>query len=102
MKAKIFTAILALGLGITGVAATVQAAGNEAWSCGCASPKIETDTDVDYEEANSQHHWKYTTVVIKCKNCGEHTSDFDIEYEAHNLSGYSNGHFYCVDCGYEE
>lgn len=106
MKAKIFTAILVLGFGITGVTATVQAAGASVASAEQTAHVHnweESHSYTDYVEANSQYHFVNDVVVYYCEGCGAYSADStQVGYEEHNMSGYSNGHVCCVDCGYEE
>ena len=64
--------------------------------------EVESEYE-EYEEANSQYHWKYVRQDLKCSGCTYTvTIDLEEEYLPHNLNGYANGKWYCTDCGYEE
>lgn len=108
MKNKIIKAVMALSLSL---AAAIPSA---AFSAQAAETGIATTGDIHvhsytaglpyvvYEEVNSLYHWKIVQRDYDCK-CGvSYTEKLSTEYQEHDLSGYSNGKFYCVDCGYEE
>lgn len=109
MKNKIIKAVMALSLSL---AAAIPSA---AFSAQAAETDIAATGDthvhsytvslpyVIYEEANSLYHWKIVQKDYNCTKCiFGYTEELSIEYQEHDLSGYSNGKLYCVDCGYEE
>ena len=58
---------------------------------------------VEYEEANSQFHWRYVKQDYECKECiYAYTIVLEEDYLQHNLDGYADGKWYCTACGYEE
>ncbi len=58
----------------------------------------------EYEEANSEYHWKLELRDHECTGCTYgYVEELSSEYEGHSLVlDYSTGTWYCSDCGYSD
>lgn len=101
MKTKIMALILAVGLGVTGVAVRAHAADGK---CTCANPN--TTTSVQYEGAsywNGEYHMVYNKIITTCLNCGYEDAIQAGYLEPHDYEQtyFSDGKVesYCATCG---
>ena len=106
MKKKFFMAVAALSLSmalaVPASVFTTQAAESGVFAAHVHNMRSGTSY-VDYEEANSQYHWRYVRVDYECTGCNySYTVDLSEEYQLHDLSGYSDGKWCCIYCDYEE
>lgn len=85
MKAKLMALMLAVGLGVTGVAVTAQASTEES---GCGDPdwyKSTTTEFVDADFCNPEGH--YSTYVTKtfCSKCNMYVDEITtVKFERHD------------------
>lgn len=102
MKVKMMALVLAVGLGVTGVAATAQAKALEAYSHE-HQWNYEKEA-VYYMEYSNFNHYKVTVTPKWCL-CGATDSDTEKDLEDHTLTIAPTGAGYlweCTDCGYTE
>lgn len=110
MRNKFFKSIsaAALALAVTATAITGVKLVSEAGHARAGCPHTYTTTYrgiLGYEAANSEYHWVSYYEEETCNDCWGKVDNriyIDEGYEPHDLSGYSNGNWVCVDCGYEE
>lgn len=107
MKKKIFKTLTGVALSLV-VATTAVVGVSAAVQPRYAMCTHGSETDYYYYEytcANSTYHWAQQYKETVCNYCGEildkHVCGGEL-YLQHDLSGYSNGNWVCVDCGYEE
>ena len=110
IKSVVLAAALAVGLGVTGVAATTQAA---EWGvlleADCDEPEDKWDyqfTAVSYDTRDNNRftHTKYTMEIYRCSVCGYIINGEEvIEEEPHDLVFSSTGNRWeCTCCDYWE
>lgn len=103
MKAKFAALALALGMGVTGIAATAQAAGTEAGRA-CAHEHCSfTSSETQRDYYDRQRHILITVEVYHCRDCNEDVSKTMISgYEDHDYEQIyledGRGMSYCTGC----
>ena len=104
MKTKIMALILAVGLGVTGVAVTAQAAENEA---GCSDSdwyKTITTRFVGATFANPDGHFSTYVTETYCSACNKVVEEkTEVKYELHDYEpkyeGNGSAKLVCTACG---
>lgn len=106
MKAKLMAVLLAVGLGVTGLAATAQAAENDTRAVNGCEHEYEKSEPIfiapsDYNE--TYHILRYK-VYYTCRKCGSQHDEEEIEFEIHDYENVYDdyGHMifsYCTGCG---
>lgn len=109
IKSVVLAAALAVGLGVTGVAATAQAA---EWGvlleadCDHNLENWKDEISYDTRDNNRFTHTKYTLHLYYCTKCGYITNngeEAEVEEEPHDLVFSSTGNRWeCTCCDYWE
>ena len=106
MKAKLMAVLLAVGLGVTGLAATAQAAENDTRAVNGCEHEYEKLKPIfqGTSDYNEKYHIIYYSVDYLCTKCGHVDTKDEIEYEIHDYENvYDNYGYmiysYCIVCG---
>ena len=109
IKKFILSAALAVGMGVTGIAATAQAAEWEGiLTVVCDHPEDQweyllTLVSYDTEDKNIFTHTKYLMDIYRCECSYIISIERAVEEEPHDLVyNYSNDRFECTHCDYWE
>lgn len=107
MKAKLMALMLAVGLGVTGVAVTAQAAERESACSHLTEVRISEFDHADF--CNPEGHYSTYNITIKCGDCGyvkrEYT-EYKFEWHDYESIFLDNGRVklectYCHDSYYQ-
>lgn len=108
IKNLILAAALAVGLGVTGIAATAQAAEERVLleaDCGHsedAQTHIYTVYSYDTQDNNRFTHTKHMMYIYRCDICGSLSEETEDIEEPHELVNRSGNIWECVHCDYWE
>lgn len=103
MKAKLMALVLAAGLGITGIAATAQAAEAKALNTCAHTGQIAVFTEILEAVSWGEDHYVERKYTYYCSVCESEISiDYDATYEPHDYEQiyFENGSVmsYCTVC----
>ena len=104
MKAKLMALLLAVGLGVAGVAATVQAAevGTHAVT-GCAHVYKKVSVFRGATDYNNMYHKSRYDVTFQCEHCPDYYESYEEVFEIHDYENIylDNGRIVsiCNGCG---
>ena len=107
MKAKLMALLMAVGLGVTGVAATVQAAGARAEEPPHVHNIIRSEYRREYaSDYNQTYHAWYTVWHHVCDGCKGYDVDVLERLEAHDYENFYDNkgnmiYSYCTVCDVE-
>lgn len=109
LKNMVLAAALAMGLGLTGIAATAQAAEEGAAPrTECEHPwdkwqYVDTFFSYDPEDISIFYHKVYIFILYTCGECGVFVYDEEEVMEPHNLVyNYLTDRYECTHCDYWE
>lgn len=105
LKNMVLAAALAVGLGLTGIAATAQAAEEVAPMAECDHNWVYQFTLVSYDtrDVSNLCHTKYLMHIYRCSVCGSMDEIEEEVWEPHDLVyNYSNDRYECAHCDYWE
>lgn len=106
MRKKIIMALTGAVLSfvfVSTIVVGVASAGKHSVSC-IHAQQTEARGYSHSECANSEKHYDIWFYQVVCDDCHEIINYYTYQngYNDHDLSGYSNGNWVCIDCGYEE
>lgn len=109
IKSLILTAAFAIGVGVTGIIATAQAAEERGvLKAGCSHPAdkwnyVDAYISYDTRDNNRFTHTKYILVLYTCGTCGDFIEVKDEVQEEHDLVyNYIEDKYECSHCDYWE
>ena len=104
MKAKLMALLLAVGLGVAGVAATVQAADTRSKEESCVHEIIGiVNTDEFVADYNQTYHAWYQKYHVFCNKCDGYDDYVIDRFEAHDYENFYDNkgnmiYSYCTVC----